>query len=313
MLNAKNFYRGDYVIDGAERWRTNAELLMYLASANLRISDVAASRPLVAQAALFPHLGVVRVSGPRTTVTWARDAGSLDRVIILVVRSGEVQVRTEGPVLRRDPGVIVLLPSESSAEISLMAAENELFYISAPASLLDEMNASAWAMSPSRLLPPVDEGVLVPPMMYLIALSRASVKPGAEVTPLQHSATEVVKSILRVVLDDVAAPRSLFDRAIEIILAEYSNPQLSVARTAHRLGASVRTLQMAFSEEAATCQSVLRDVRVRAARRLRQCNSGMSNVAIARAVGFGSESALYRALRVVTEDHADPGFMQRAA
>jgi AraC-like DNA-binding protein len=88
---------------------------------------------------------------------------------------------------------------------------------------------------------------------------------------------------------------------MQVIVAEHADPELAVETLAARMGVAARTLQLAFSHQGTTAGAQLRDVRARAALRLRSNNPALTYAAIARAVGFGSVSAMYRALARVDE------------
>jgi AraC-like DNA-binding protein len=111
---------------------------------------------------------------------------------------------------------------------------------------------------------------------------------------------EIARSVVSQIIGENRGRIGLFARAMELIVTEHADPRLSVNVVAHRLGVASRTLQLAFSAESTTVGAQIRDVRARAALRLHTTNPGLTYAAISRAVGFGSESALYRALRQVT-------------
>lgn len=301
LFESKGMHRADFELRDAG-WQRNEELASFLRFSNIQVLEVDRTRPLRARFAMFPHLTFAHVSGPRARIHWARDRNSLDRVFASITRVGEVSLSTEGVLLRRGAGLSLLSPSIAPVTLNLRAEENEFMYISLSPALLDDI---ALPVISSQEPEPADPTLLTPAIMFLAGLCRISLGASTDAAPLRVAAQEIARSVIQQVIGDQGGKVGLFARAMELVVAEYADPSLSVSVVAQRLGVASRTLQLAFSAEGTTIGAQLRMVRARAALRLHSSNPALTYSAISRAVGFGSESALYRALRQVDADDVE--------
>lgn len=295
LIDSKVMHRSDIEVRDGVEWRSNQELAAFFRFSNFEVRSVEADRPLRARFAVFPHMSIVHVSAPRAEAFWPRDETSLDRdrALVIVTTAGALEIETDGIVLRR-PDLTVVCPGESPVVARLTGDDNEIVYSGVPPSFLDAVTLPTASQRIDRA---VDRSVVAPSVMFMAGLCGISTSAADAAAPLQAAAEQVVLSLLLQAIGGVVEPASLFVRAMELIVMEHTDPRLTVSGIAQRLGASERTLQAAFNAEGTTARAQLRDVRIRAAIRLHTQNYGLSYSAISRAVGFGSESALYRALR----------------
>ena len=310
LFESRAMHRADFEVR-EPGWQRSEELSSFLRFSNLQVLDIDRSRPLRARFAMFPHLTFAHVAGPRAKILWARDAHSLDRVFALISRVGDVSLETDGVLLRRGSNYSLLSPSDRPVTVSINSDENEFMYISVSPALLDDVTLPVSSAHHSEV---PDPALLAPSIMFLAGLCRISTTIPFDGSPLRLAAREVARSVILQIIGDSGGRVGLFSRAMELIVAEHADPRLSVNVVAQRLGVANRTLQLAFSAEGTTVGAQIREVRARAALRLHSSNPALTYAAISRAVGFGSESALYRALRQVnTADEAEVTTHERAA
>ncbi len=302
LIGSRALHRRDIEVDDGVTWRSNEDLAAFFRYSNWEVRSVRPSRPLRARFAVFPHTTIVHVSSPPAEAYWPRDETShdRDRVLVVVTTAGALDIETDGVLLQR-PGLTVICPGDTPLVARLTADDNEVVYASMSARLLPDVTLPS---ASHRIDKPVDRSIVAPSVMFMAGLCGISTASTEGAAPLRTAAELVTRSLLLQAIGGVGEPPSLFVRAMELIVLDHADPRLSVRMIAQRLGVSERTLQGAFSSEGTTARSQLRDVRVRAAIRLHTENDGLPYSAISRAVGFGSESALYRALR--EHDAAEP-------
>lgn len=307
LFDSKVMHRADFELRDGVPWTRNEELASFLRFSNMQILRVGPDRPLRARLALFPHLTFAHVSSSPAVVLWPRDENSVDRVLAIVTRVGGLEVETTGVVLRR-PGVTLVCPGSSSVTVSMTAEENEVLYASISPALLDGVRLpTVTRFDPS----PADPTLLTPAVMFMAGVCRISTSSPSDASPLRLASRQIARTLIAQIIGDVSRPAGLFARAMEIIVADHFEPGLTVAVIAERLGVATRTLQLAFTAENTTVGAQLREVRAREALRLHAGDEALTYAAISRAVGFGSESALYRALREVQT--AEPATVEQPA
>ncbi len=304
LFESKTMHRADFEVRQAG-WQRSEELASFLRFSNLEVQEIDSTRPLRARFAMFPHLTFAHVSGPKARIHWARDRNSLDRVFALIPRVGDVTLSTGGVMLRRGSGPSVLSPSAAPVTVSLGAADNEFLYVSVSPTLLAGI---ALPVVTTRTEDSVDPSLLAPAVMFMAGLCRISLNASQDTSPLRLASEEIARSLISQIIGDLGMKVGLFARAMELIVSDYADPRLSVNVAAARLGVASRTLQLAFNAEGTTVGAQIRLIRARAALRLHATNPVLTYSSISRAVGFGSESALYRALRQVdaSEVEIDP-------
>lgn len=284
----------DVSVRGLEAAGNDAMLADYLASANIRITNLDESQPLRARITHLSQMTFAHVALPPATIDWPRDRMSLDRGLIIIGRTGVIDAQSHGLLVRRSPGLIVIPPGDSHVTITAEAPINEFLYISVTANLMRHFRL---ADVDTRDLPPIPVGALAPLFAFGATVSAIAVEEADAVLPLQHAAIEIARSVLQLVTYGSPADLSLFAQAMRVIVRDYGQSRLNGAVLAHGLGRSERTLQAAFAEEGTTVMRELRAVRVRAAIALRERDPHATTYEVARAVGFGSAATLFRALR----------------
>lgn len=292
LFERKGLHRADFELYHGGGWTRDEELASVMRFSTMAVVEVGTARPLRARLALFRDLTFMHASSSRARVLWDRDALSVDRVLSVYTRRGGVDIETDGVVVRR-PGVTLVAPGTSSVMVSLTGEDNEVFYTVSSA----RAAGAVFPESSCAFETPLDPALLQPSMMFMAGLCRIATEGAGDASPLYHAAQQVARGLIGQVVGE-RRPAGLFVRAMEFVVADYADPRISVAVVARRLGVGIRTLQAAFSAEGTTFAAQLRDVRVRAALRLREGNPSLAFAVVSRAVGFGSESSLYRALRL---------------
>lgn len=269
------------------------ELVDYLAEANVEFDRLDEQVPLVAKLAQFPQITFGHVLMPRASITWPRDKASLERAVVILVKQGRVSVDSEADTVSREPGLHLVPPAVDPVRVRALDGANEFIYISVNAALIADIPVPSGLSTP---LSPFSTAILAPLVTFVTTLCTISAEPGGNTAPLVSAAVEAVRSIVRVATDADNVPASIFDRAMQIIVRDYASRELTVPALATTLEISRRTLQSAFAREGTTVSDELRGVRTRAALKARASDQALSAGEIAFVAGFGSESAMFRAL-----------------
>lgn len=274
--------------------RTDDSLTDYLASANIQMESLADEQALRAQITRFRDLTFVHVTLPRSKVVWRRDRLSLDRGIVMACLSGGVTVESEGVVFRKPPGLILIPPGLQEVVFHSAAERNEIMYISTHSRVMEDFDLSGAQYDP---VTPVPAGLLAPLFSFMRTVCAISIKETELIAPLETAATEVARSLVRVIADGVPADLSLFTQTMRVIAREYSRTHLSATALATAIGRSERTLQAAFAAEGTSVMREVRAMRARASLEYLRAKPRATTAEVASAVGFGSVSSLSRALR----------------
>ncbi|MBO9624928.1 MAG: helix-turn-helix transcriptional regulator [Microbacterium sp.] len=300
LFDSTPMHRADIEVHAGATPSTDEDLASFLRFSSVQLRSLAPHRPLRARFAVFPLLSIVHASSSAAELEWPRDERSADRdrALVIVTVAGALEVETVGPVMRRQE-VTVVCPYEAPLIARLTGDDNDVVYASIDPRLLGAITLPTASRTITR---PLDRSALAPSLMFLAGLCGIATSGSSAAGALRSTAEDVVRALLVQALGDAAEPLTLFARAMELIVADYADPRLTVGVIAARLGVPMRTLQAAFTASGTTAATQLRDVRARAALRLHRGNGFLTYAAISRAVGFGSESALYRALREVDLD-----------
>ncbi|RLP77053.1 AraC family transcriptional regulator [Mycetocola tolaasinivorans] len=288
-----DFFAARLTVHGSRALAANTALANYLRAANIVLHELDDNAPLRLRLAQFPQLSFVRVAMPAIRMEWPRDSQSVDRAAIIVILGGRMSIRTDGVVLAREPGLYYVPPGTEPLWIDVLDTDNEVLYISLPAGLVADIPAAAQ----SDCVPPLDPSLIAPILAFTTGLFAVDPEQAAHTAPLRLIAEEVTRSLVRMISGDAPDSRDPYARAIELITVEYHSQALRTAEIARRLGVAPRTLQAEFTRRGETVSGIVRGVRVREARALRLANPALSMAEVAHATGFGSESALFRALR----------------
>lgn len=124
-----------------------------------------------------------------------------------------------------------------------------------------------------------------------------SAGPNAAGTLLAPAARALAISLAALICEGVIAPDTLFARGMKHIVANPREASTSVETAAVSLEVSTRTVEAAFTAEGTAFSAELRAMRVQTAHELHLNTPDLSPADVARAAGFSSLSAVYRAVR----------------
>jgi AraC-like DNA-binding protein len=289
-----SLHRLNFSVRGKGEAARNVELVNYLAEANVEFDRLDERQPLRAKLAQFPQFTFGHVVMPQATVVWPRDKASLERAVVILVQQGTVDVESDAEVVSRGAALYLVPPGVVPVQISAIDTVNEFIYISVSSALIADIPLPR---EPSATLSPFSAAMLTPLATFITTLCAISPNHSGDTGPLVSSAAEVIRSIVRLATDTDEVPTSVFDHAMQIIVREYADRELTVLGLAATLKVSRRTLQAAFAAAGTTVSDELRDVRARAALKARSSGRDLSAGEVAHVSGFGSESAMFRALR----------------
>jgi AraC-like DNA-binding protein len=285
---------------GLSGLRADARFAHYLEVTNLRVLSLDDSIELIVKIAQFSDITMAHVKSPRAEVVWPRDRQSRGRVALIVGKHGEVRAIGEGvPV--QDSQVVFIPPGEHPVRFEFPAPFNEFVYVSFPTAVIADIPLS----TPLNLAGANEiEPALVDPIYrFVTGLAHAPVRED-RAESLRFAAVEMVRALVHLVLKRPDTELTLFERAIEAMKSDLGNPNINADSLAAKFHVSARRLQLEFQERGTTVQRELRRLRTAAVRRSRRLNPGADIMLLARAFGFGSKSAVYRALSEESERSA---------
>jgi len=289
------------VATGQTAAEQDAALAGYMAQANLRFVELSRAQPVIASIADFPAQTFARIVLPPATILWPRDRHSRDRLVVLRASEASFEMVSDGLILRRDPDFFLVAPGVEPVEFRALAPTTELLYMSTDVSALGPVEVPT---SQDEIPGPIPDALAAPLVGLIGALASRGPRGATTAEPLASVAREVARSLVGLFTEDEGAGRGLFTAAIAVIAREHHRVDLSPATIAARLRVATRTLQTAFTQRGTTISRELRAARVRTARALRRAEPALSTGRLAEAAGFGSASALHRALREQREDPA---------
>lgn len=272
--------------------RSSASVQEYLRIANLRVIDMEPQAEAIANILLLHGITVGHVMFPSANISWPRDRQSIDRAVLIIVNSGEVSISAEAAGIFSRDGVIFVAPGEHPVSLSLIAGRNEIMYLGIPAALIADIPVPPDGVEFGTQLP-VD--LLRAVFQFFSSIAR-TLKPQISAASIGFVMSEMVRSIVRVMLETATVEQDLYTRAIGQMAESLDDETLNTAKVAARLGVSVRKLQLEFQRQGTTLQAELRRLRIEAVVRARVENPSQSLRSLAEAYGFRSKSALYRAL-----------------
>ena len=279
--------------------RDDVQLQEYLTSANFRITGLTEGRPLAADLAHYSHTSLAFVSTPPVTIVWNRDEASRSRALMLFARTGGLDVTAAVPVVRRGVGAIIVPPGDIPLEISVSQPENELIYVSVDAQVLP---AVASELANDRPAPPIPWRSLVPLYAFVRGLCTTPELQQDEPDLLAAAVGSVVDALARTALAGLEPSAGIVARALVVIDEQFRDPRVDLSSIADQLQVGVRTLQAAFAAEGSTVTGELRRVRADSVVRLMVSHPHLTQEQRAHLSGFGSLSALYRALQAQRMD-----------
>ncbi|MFB8188119.1 hypothetical protein ACFC14_02270 [Microbacterium sp. NPDC055988] len=276
-----------------ERARDDEQLQEYLASANIRITGLVGGGTLAASLAHYAHTSLAFVTTPPVSITWNRDEASRSRALLLFARTGGLEVTTAVPVVRRGTGAVVVPPGDVPLEISVSQPENELIYVSVDAQVLPAVVSELTHGVPA---PPIPWRTLVPLYAFVRGLCTTPEPSKDEPDLLAAAVGSVVDALARTALAGLEPSAGIVARALVVIDEQFRDPRVDLTSIAGQLQVGVRTLQAAFAAEGSTVTGELRRVRTDSVVRLMVSHPHLTQEQRAHLSGFGSLSALYRAL-----------------
>lgn len=289
--------RGHQVIDLASTDESpllrNREMREQLAIANCSLAGTPGA--LTFTAIRFDMFLVGRMRARQVTIRW--DRGALDnqrRVLFLMVSSGSVGLRGDGPVRASDDGgIAVALPGVEPVFVEVPGSAEFLFF-----SFHESVTPSAKITTENLgKLSPTDY-IFQATYAYLSTLinSRPLVlSPQSDV--MRESVHAMARALAAVSVKDERSV-DLFLRARQIILDECDNPALGAKCVADRLGTSLRTLFRVFSGNGTTVLNEIRAARLNRVVDLLRSDPSIPTEQLAARAGFTSTSSLRRALNV---------------
>jgi AraC-like DNA-binding protein len=117
--------------------------------------------------------------------------------------------------------------------------------------------------------------------------------------PLKSADTQLARMMERHATDLIkrdTVPHDLVDQVRDLVTRRLAREKLVVADIARDLGLSNRSLQRHLSEAGTSVREIIREERQRSVAVLRE-QDGMTNAAVARAVGYADATVLWRATR----------------
>ncbi|WP_321855543.1 AraC family transcriptional regulator [Paraburkholderia tropica] len=117
--------------------------------------------------------------------------------------------------------------------------------------------------------------------------------------PLKSADTQLARLMERHATDLISrdtVPHNLVDQVRDLVTRRLAREKLVVADIARDLGLSNRSLQRHLAEAGTSVREIIRDERQRSVAVLRD-QEGMTNAAVARAVGYADATVLWRATR----------------
>jgi AraC-like DNA-binding protein len=117
--------------------------------------------------------------------------------------------------------------------------------------------------------------------------------------PLKSADTQMARMMERHATDLIArdaVPHSIADQVRDLVTRRLAHEKLIVADIAKDLGLSHRSLQRHLAEAGTSVRQIVREERQRSVEGLLE-RDGLTNAAIARAVGYADATVLWRATR----------------
>lgn len=285
-----------FSVDDPEETRKAAEISRYLLTANAEIAWMEPGEtPLRAKVAQLSNLTCGHLQAPRIGLRWTRDAVSIDRAVIAVFTRGRGRVYLHPEDTEPEGTAFLIWPGTETVMIDSTMDVNEIIYVSLPANWLVGLGDSEEDLT---VADEREAAALAPLCAFIASLCRLSPQGAAGLGSIRRSLEEVVKAMARTIVGPGEETQpTLLRRAMEVVLAEYPTPSLSAHEIANVLNVSVRKLQRAFEEGGTTAVAEVRKTRALAAHAIRAEQPSITTEELARQVGFGSTSSLFRALR----------------
>lgn len=278
----------------------NIQLRSYLSSANLFIEELDDDDKLTARVVQYPHITIAHVILPIARITWPRDPDSLNRGAVILLNSGSLTIDSRGPVALHNPGVSLIPPG--SEPLSFQTTTRcELIYVSFPATFLGGDHTARVIDRDGNT--EGNEHLIRPLYAYFASICTSNVARRDAWLPLQDLTEDGIRNLLNLIVDRGSPTReSLYESAMAHLRRTSHMTSTSVESLAAAMSVSPRTLQHSFQEHNTTVRTELRRARSAHAVFLRDQDPSLSLDQVAKMVGFGSRSALVRALREARQE-----------
>mgnify|MGYP001546636135 CR=1 FL=1 len=276
-----------------------AALAPYSRRGAFRVIEVADGWPSEARIAHYPQLTLGHVLTPPMRVRWERDEASLTRTFMAIASKGALQIEIEDGCVVREGQAVVIAPGGTSVGITTTAPNSEFFFISAGAQVLPPAMA---ALRVPLFADPLPSDQLEPVASFIAPLCATPKPEAGEPDWLSATAIAMAETCADILLQGVALPTDLFQRAVEYIRRHHGDSRLTASSLPARLDVKARTLQAAFQDAGTSPGRELRRVRLETFSRLSEQNPRRTVAELSSIAGFPSISAMYRASRA--HEHA---------
>lgn len=295
LFKGKELFHSEHVLTSREI-TVDRKLADFLAVSNLRLNSLAETQPLRLRVTAFSNLCFIHQRGPSLELDWHRNADSIGRAVIVVVFAGGLTI---GSSYIGTGQYALIPPGETLVRASTQDCDNDILVISFGAHKLEGLQIGLSADENQELLwiSEIDSHYLRPFLSFIISLCGLDFSPTDRIGTLQDTSRTIVRALVRVAVGAAPENRPIYERAVGILESEYANIHLNAPLVAARLGVSTRTMQTVFERRGETVSRNLRSIRARAAISTRAANPRMPPIVVAKLCGFGSESAMYRAIR----------------
>lgn len=266
----------------------------FTTAANIVVDGIDPEAEVSAQVVRYYGFTFSHLSLPHARLRWKRETGSASRALLLLAARGGIDVQTEGTLVRRGSTLAAVWPGDEPVTMHLIEPRNELIHIGFSSEILADIPLPRWREGEA---PPLEWPVVAPFYAFVKALCATSPRSPEAGTALAVAARAMVRELVAIAAQEHEAPSSLVGAARLIIRDDFADSRVSVSSIARRLRVSPRTLQAAFTDEGTTVSGELRSARIVAARLIKDANPRMPARELAASAGFGSVSAMTRALR----------------
>lgn len=289
-------HRVNAEIADLDRVEVSHDVRTFLTTANVGLERRTTSSEVTVHIAQFRSLTFVHALMSDVSFRWRRDDISSGRVLAIIVSRGKVSLSGSENVIDRKSRALLILPGTEHVVMDV-EDESEVVYMGMPLGLVaDLVSIENHGYDDADF----QERLLSPLFAFVTSMCTLPTKRYTDVGALGEAASEVSRAVARLIVGTAANDgRSLFSRALSVIADDFPNRSLNTEKLAARLSVSPRTLQLAFKKESKTVSGETRRIRAAAAQRIRMERPETSTPKLAELTGFGSVSAMFRALREV--------------
>ncbi|MDF7663126.1 helix-turn-helix domain-containing protein [Bifidobacterium sp. ESL0763] len=269
---------------------------------NAHFQTLGGQKKISSRAAVFPEVSFSHISLPATVFDWKREGPTAKMATMTFQLHGHVEISTQdNKILRRNPGVFLIPPDTGDVVFKTTAPANELIGVSLSsrlfATILPDYKTYSMMGQSSKL----DVVSLQPLLAFVVSACNLNNPHSQMVDTLETVADGVARSLLIACFGQGMSVMPLIERVRKYVSENYTDPTLSVTKTAEHENVSVRTVQLALQEADTNFTSLVRRARTEAALELRKSQPSLTLVEIGDRCGFGSVSSLRRALKVYEE------------